>query len=188
MSSVPDFAVLGSLRLAAKRLRASHESDVAEVTEFCRKCGDFFALVASESDADETARHLLEARPPGVEPERKHVLGIQRGNECVAIVDLLEGFPRKAEWYVGLLLLSPEERNRGLGRAVWNAMETWMRSQRCRLIRLIVQEQNPDAARVWRSVGFNANGQVEQVLASRTNLCWRFEKRLTVPAHQEHDG
>jgi ribosomal protein S18 acetylase RimI-like enzyme len=184
---VPDLPGLPPLGLAAKMLRATHEADVTDVTEFCRKCSAFFALVASESDADETARNLLEARPPGVEPERKHVVGIQRGNECVAIVDLLEGFPKKAEWYVGLLLLSPEERNRGLGRAVWNAMEAWMRSQGGHLIRLIVQEQNPDAARFWTSVGFSANGQVEQVLASRTNLCWRFEKQLTVPAHRESD-
>jgi GNAT superfamily N-acetyltransferase len=185
--SIPDIAGLPPLGLAAKMLRASHETDVTDVTEFCRKCSAFFALVASESDADETARNLLEARPPGVEPERKHVVGIQRGNECIAIVDLLEGFPKKAEWYVGLLLLSPEERNRGLGRAVWDAMEAWIRSQGGHLIRLIVQEQNPDAGRFWTSVGFSANGQVEQVLASRTNLCWRFEKQLTVPVYREGD-
>jgi GNAT superfamily N-acetyltransferase len=187
MSMVPDFVGLSPLGFAAKTLRANHERDVTDVTEFCRKCSSFFALVASESDADETARNLLEARPPGVEPARKHVVGIQRGSECVAIVDLLEDFPRKAEWYVGLLLLLPEERNRGLGRAVWNSMEPWMRSQGGRLTRLIVQEQNPCAARFWRSVGFNADGQVEQVLASRTNLCWRFEKQLTAPVHQETD-
>lgn len=184
MSIVPDLAGLLPPGLTAKRLRAGHYTDV---TEFCRKCSAFFDLVASGSDADEAARSLMEARPPGVEPERKHVVGILRGNECVAIVDLLEGFPRTAEWYVGLLLLSPRERNHGLGTAIWNAMEAVMRLQGARLIRLIVQVQNHDAVRFWRSVGFNANGQVEQVLASRTNLCWRFEKALTVPVHAEND-
>lgn len=187
MSIVPDLAGLPPHGLAARVLRASHEKDLADVTEFCRKCSAFFAVVASEPDAHKAACNLLEARPPSVEPECKHVVGILRGDQCVAIIDLLEGFPRTAEWYVGLFLLSPEERNRGLGTAIWDAMEAWMRLKGGRLIRLIVQEQNPDAARFWRSVGFNANGQVEQVLATRTNLCWRFEKVLTIPAQPENE-
>lgn len=187
MSIVPALSGLLPHGLTAKMLRASHEADVTDVTAFCRKCSAFFDLLASESDADEAARNLLEARPPGVEPERKHVVGIVRGNEYVAIVDLLEAFPGTTEWYVGLLLLSPEERNRGLGAAIWNAIELRVRLQGGSVIRLIVQEQNPVAARFWRSVGFSASGQVEQVLARRTNLCWRFQKALTAPAHLAND-
>jgi GNAT superfamily N-acetyltransferase len=124
------------------------------------------------------ARAVLEARPSDVSPERKHVIGIERNGRLVAIVDLLEGYPREGEWYVGLLLILPEERNRGLGRAVWNAMEAWMRSGGARVLRLIAQEQNPDAARFWKGVGFSVAGQVHQVLAGRSNLCWQLEKRL----------
>ena len=152
------------------------------MTTFCRQCSDFFTLVAGQSLAAEAARHLLESRPLGVEPAQKHVIGFNRSGEIVAIVDLLAGFPREAEWYVGLLLLAPTERTRGLGTAVWNAMEVWIGAAGGRQIRLIVQEQNPAAARFWRSVGFTANGEVEQVLATRTNLCWRFEKQLTAPS------
>jgi ribosomal protein S18 acetylase RimI-like enzyme len=170
--------------LAAKTIRAT---DAADFTEFCRKCSRFFSLIADDSDAAEMARNLLEARPTGVEPDRKHVIGIQRGSECVAIADLLEGFPHEGEWYVGLLLLLPEERSRGLGRTVWNAMEMWIRSQGGRRIRLVVQQQNPGAARFWTSLGFSNSGQVEQVLMTRNNRCWRFEKELTVPSHADDD-
>jgi ribosomal protein S18 acetylase RimI-like enzyme len=176
---LPSLPSLSSLGIAAARLGTVQE---AAVTKFCRQCSDFFTLVAGESPAAETTRHLLESRPPGVEPAQKHVIGLQRSGEIVAIVELLEGFPGEAQWYVGLLLLAPTERTRGLGTAVWNAIEAWIGAEGGRHIRLIVQQQNPAAARFWRSVGFTSNSEVEQVLATRTNLCWRFEKQLTVPS------
>jgi ribosomal protein S18 acetylase RimI-like enzyme len=178
---LPPLPGLPLLGIAAARLGTGQE---AAVTTFCRQCSDFFTLVAGQSLTAETTRHLLESRPPGVEPAQKHLIGFKRGDEIVAIVDLLEGFPRNAEWYVGLLLLAPTERARGLGTAVWNAMESWLGAAGGRHIRLIVQEQNPAAAQFWRSRGFTASGKVEQVLATRTNQCWRFEKQLAAPAPQ----
>ena len=148
------------------------------MTTFCQLCSAFFTLVAGEARADDTARQLLEGRPRNVDVTRKHVIGFERGGELIAIVDLLEGYPHEANWYVGLLLLSPDERGRGVGRAVWTAIEAWIRGAGGSHARLIVQEQNPDAARFWRTVGFIANGTTEQHAPTRTNRCWCFEKTL----------
>ena len=152
----------------------SHEAAIAT---FLRQCSAFFTLVSGELPADEV-RHLLESRPAGLDLARKYVLGFERSGTLVAIVDLLENYPEPTDRYVGLLVLSPEERNHGLGRAVWSAVEAWVRAEGGRHARLIVQEQNPSAALFWRAVGFTADGTVEQHLPSRTNLCMRFEKRL----------
>lgn len=175
VSFSPVFPSLSALGLTARRLDTEDE---AAVSRFCQQSDAFFTLVAGESPAVERARHLLESRPPVVAPSRKHVLGFERGDALVAIVDLLEEYPNEAEWYVGLLILSPDERGRGLGTALWSAVEAWIRARGGRLARLIVQEQNPDAPRFWGSVGFTADGRVEQHLATRTNSCWRFVKQL----------
>ena len=126
----------------------------------------------------------MESRPSNVAPSHKHVVGFERGGILIAVADLLEGYPAEEEWYVGLLLLSPSERRRGLGAKLWNAIEAWIRAEGGRVVRLIVQEQNPDAALFWGSVGFIADGKVEQRLRARPNSCWRFEKRLSGPVHQ----
>ena len=151
----------------------------------CQQCNAFFSLVTGGSSAAETARHLLVARPLSVDVTRKHVIGLERDGALIAIVDLLEGYPDRDDWYVGLLLLSPGERGRGLGAAVWAAVEQWICAEGGRHARLIVQEQNPAAVRFWRAAGFTADGTVEQRLPARTNLCWRFEKPLiAVPREQ----
>jgi ribosomal protein S18 acetylase RimI-like enzyme len=178
LTTLPPFPGLPSLGLAAKRLDTCHE---ATVEQFCRRCNAFFTLITGESAGTDTARDLLVSRPPGVELIRKHVIGFERDGVLVAIVDLLESYPNEADWYVGLLLVSPDERARGVGTAVWTAVETWIRAVGGRQVRLIVQQQNPNAARFWRAVGFTADGAVEQHLPARTNLCWRFEKPLPGP-------
>lgn len=161
--------------ITARRLHADPEA----VTAFCEQADAFFRLVRGASSAAENARDLLSSRPAGVPLDRKHVVGFERNGAVVAIVDLLEAYPSEAEWYVGVLVLSPHERGRGLGTALWNAVEHWIRAEGGRHVRLIVQEQNPDAARFWRSVGFIGDGMVEQQLTTQTNSCWRFEKSLS---------
>jgi ribosomal protein S18 acetylase RimI-like enzyme len=175
LATLSQFPSLLPLGLAAKKLARSDES---AITTFCQQCGAFFSLVAGEARAADTALQLLEARPRSVDVTRKHVIGFERGGALIAIVDLLEDYPDEANWYVGLLLLSPDERGRGLGTAIWTAIETWIRGEGGSHARLIVQEQNPDAARFWRTVGFTTNGTTEQYSPTRTNRCWCFEKPL----------
>ena len=55
---------------------------------------------------------------------------------------------------MGLLLLAPEVRNAGLGRALWAALEAWVRARQARVLRLAVQGQNPGARRFWNARGF----------------------------------
>ena len=174
---------LTALGLVVTRLQTMH---AATVTDFCRRCSAFFELVTGESDAAKIATELLDKGPPGVDPSRKHVLGIERDDRLVGIVHLIEDFPTEGAWYLGTLLLLPDERNRGTGRAIWTAIETCVHSSGGRVLRLIVQEQNPRAASFWTSLDFVTDGQVPQLMGSRANLCWRFEKHLRdAPAHHQ---
>ena len=179
------FSSLLRLGILAKRL---DRSDDAAIATLCRQCSAFFTLVAGDATADERARVLLESRPPTVALAHKHLIGLERDGALVAIVDLLEDYPEPREWYVGLLLVIPDERARGVGTAVWSALEGWIRAEGGLHVRLIVQEQNPPGALFWRAVGFTASGTVTQHLPSQTNLCWRFERRLGDPAPQESNS
>lgn len=165
---------LKSLGLTVTRLRST---DAGTVSELCHGCRDFFELVTGEPVATTTALDVQEQGPPGVDSARKHVLGFWREGRLVGMMDLIEGFPADDEWYVGLLVLLPSERNRGGGRAIWTAVEIRVREAGCSVVRLVVQEQNPRAAHFWTSLGFVKGAQVVQSLGSRTNHCWRFEKR-----------
>ena len=95
-----------------------------------------------------------------------------------AAIDLLRDFPNPHAWYLGMLLVAPEARSRGLGAAIVAALRRWVVAQGGWTIRLIVQEQNPAALRFWSRQGFVEVGAAVQELEDRTNQVRRLELRL----------
>jgi ribosomal protein S18 acetylase RimI-like enzyme len=171
-SELPDLAPLG---LSARRL---DQNDQVRLAALCRTCGDFFELVEGRPGSEETANGLLNVAPPNVTSEKKFVFGFERAVSLVGVVDLIDGFPEPGGWYVGILLLAPGERSHGLGRALWASLERWLLGRNADAVRLIVQEQNPGAMRFWRSLGFETEAKVQQILPGRTNQTWRLAKRF----------
>jgi len=171
-SELPDLAPLG---LSARRL---DQNDQARLAALCRTCSDFFELVAGRAGSEEIADELLSVAPPNVASEKKFVVGFERAGSLVGVVDLIDGFPEPGGWYVGILLLAPGERSQGLGHALWVSLERWLFGRRAAAVRLIVQEQNPGAMRFWRSLGFDTEAKVQQLLHGRINQGWRLAKRF----------
>ena len=169
---LPDLRHMG---LAVERLSSV---DQVAVADLCHRSTEFFELVEGYPASEETAAELLEAVPPGVEPARKHVLGFRRETALIGAVDLIDGYPGTGEWYVGLLLIEPSERGRGLGDAIWSELEGWIRSRGAHAVRLVVQEKNGGALRFWQSHGFVIDGESQQVLPKITNRIWHMRKDL----------
>lgn len=96
------------------------------------------------------AAHLLAERPPGVPPERKHVYVADEA--CV--IDLVEGFPEPATWYLGLIFVTPAARGRGLGTRVLEAMFDHVRAAGGLAVRLAVVTSNAGARRLYERLGF----------------------------------
>ena len=87
-------------------------------------------------------------------------------------------FPERHVWYLGLLLVAPEDRGQGLGEQILAVVKAWIIAQDGRAIRLIVQEQNPAALRFWLRHGFVPVGTATQELMDRTNQVARLELKL----------
>ena len=115
----------------------------------------------------------------GIHPLRdKFVIGVWTEDGLTAAIDLLRDFPQPHVWYLGLLLVAPEARSSGLGARIVEALKVWMRSHDGRSIRLVTQDQNPDALRFWLAQGFVQTGTATQELMDRTNQVTRLELKL----------
>ena len=131
-------------------------------------CRAFFEQVGQ---VPETA---LEGKPEG--PCRKEVLGVFEGDGLVGVVDVLHGYPTPDVLFIGLLVLLPETRGRGLGRAVEQEL---VRGARESKVRLAVNFTNPDGKAFWASCGYRVTGQRPLRLAEDpTPTCWLMQKRL----------
>lgn len=140
----------------------------AELQELYESCRSYFELVTGAPPGPDEADALLEALPRGKAREDKFVIGFfDAPGHLIGVLDAIRDYPQRGEWYVGLLLLGPASRGRGLGERVYRRLEDWVRAEGGRALHLIVQQSNPDALRFWERMGFEVAGMGKQVLKGR---------------------
>ncbi len=130
------------------------EDEAALVTLF-EHCADFFLLIDGEPPAPAAAHDLFSDLPPGKSPADKSVIGLWNdAGSLIGVIDMVRGYPEPGEWFVGLLLLHPAERGRGLGESIYRAFEAWATSEGAASIGLAVVEGNTRACQFWTRLGF----------------------------------
>ena len=169
-TDIPDVIAAGLTASALSR------ADFAAITDLCVRCSGFFSLVEGKPGGPEVAEEFLSDLAPGMGPESKHVLGFSRDGAFFGALDLVDGYPEPGNCYVSLFFLDPAARGGGLGRAIWAAIERWIRARGATQARLVVQTQNPRARAFWESRGFEVIGETTQRLPTLENRVWRLLK------------
>jgi len=154
------------------------EAEGPALQRLLERCADFELLMSGAPPTSEAAVELMEACPAGCPIEKKLVFGVERDGDLIGALDLLRDYPEAGDWYLGLLLLAPEERSSGLGAEIVEAVRSWIVTQKGRAIRLAVHDQNEAAARFWERMGFQPVGTAVQERAAQTNQVVRMELRL----------
>lgn len=119
------------------------------------RCADFIELVDGQAVSPDAARELFQSVPPGRSSSEKILLGIlDEGGGLVGVLDGMPCYPDETTWWIGLLMLAPEARSRGLGRKVTNAFCEYAARNGATSIMLGVVEENQRAFHFWEQQGF----------------------------------
>ncbi|WP_223635233.1 N-acetyltransferase [Corallococcus sp. EGB] len=156
------------------------DAETAVVQPLLERCEDYHQIAYGRPALPDQARNIPSERPPGLAPGQGHLLALRdaQGN-LAGMLEALRDFPAQGEWYIGLLLLSPEARGRGRGEAVLSAYEDHVRANGGRLLRVAVVEHNTVGRRFWERVGFQPEqwvGPIQQGL--RMNRVLKMTKAL----------
>lgn len=137
------------------RFKLLSPSDSPAVFDLYVRCHDYFILQDGEPASIADAEALFTDVPPGKRPEDQFVLGVYRGRRLCAVALLLTDYPEERDWYLGLLLLDPAIRRKGIGQEIYAAIERWSTAQGARRMLLAVLKDNEAALRFWRASGFD---------------------------------
>jgi ribosomal protein S18 acetylase RimI-like enzyme len=126
-----------------------------QVQALLKRCTDYIELVSGLPPSPAMAHDLYITLPEGKSYEDKFLIGLfTPDNELIGVLDAIRDYPQPNEWYMGLLLLEPEQRGHSLGEQVYHAFERWAAQQEAQAVRLTVAEQNNRAYRFWQRLGF----------------------------------
>jgi ribosomal protein S18 acetylase RimI-like enzyme len=153
-------------------------SGVAALQALYLRCADFVEAMTGRAPRDDEATRLFADLPAGRTLADQQVLGVRRDGALVGVVELLAGHPGPTDWYIGLMLLSPEARGGGLGTSLVRDVAERALAAGGRALHLIVHEDNPRAIAFWGRQGFTLVDRRVQDLGTKKNLVLKMIRPL----------
>ena len=129
--------------------------DIPQVQELLERCQEFWWISEGQRVPADAASSNFADGPPNYDPKRMIFLGIYSPvGRLVGFLTTPPDYPEEGDWYIGLMVLDPDARGRGLGEAVYRAFEDWVASQGGRRVLLAVVDDNPRGRNFWERMGF----------------------------------
>jgi ribosomal protein S18 acetylase RimI-like enzyme len=146
---------------ADMRLWDLSPDDRSEVQALAESCEDYYLETEGRRPGPADVASILAERPAGSHEHDKHVLGVRDDDGTLAaLVDVVHGWPDPETWMIGLLLVSPDHRDHGLGARLVAALAADAADAGARRLRVGVLGERAAAVRFWERQGF---GVVETV-------------------------
>jgi GNAT superfamily N-acetyltransferase len=144
-------------------------ADIPQIQHLFERCTDFFQLVTGAPPGPQDGAEELNSTAPGTTIDDTFSFGVFDGDRLIAFAGLSRNFPKPSEWWLGLLVIDPAERGRGLGARIHQELVEWIAAQSGTKLWIAVQTQNVDGERFWRRIGFEERERQPYVVP-RTGL------------------
>lgn len=141
------------------------------VLDLCVSCSDYYLLHCGVSPAKREVDEIFLDLPPDKGYEDKFVLGVFDAEDMlVGILDVIRDYVIKGEWTIGLMLLDPKQRGKGLGTIVHETLVVWAVELGAKSFRLGAIKKNPQGLAFWSSLGYEKIKEVEMTLTEKTHI------------------
>lgn len=131
--------------------RAAHADDVLDLAQ---RAADYVVLEVGRAPDTAYVDEFFTASPPDVPPEGLMHFAVMLETAMVGLVCIAEGYEFPDDWWLGLVLMDPAYRGRGIGGAAIDAVKTRARGRNIAMLKLAVLDANPRAHKFWRREGF----------------------------------
>lgn len=129
-------------------------NDLNSIKKLCESCSDYYIMSGGVLPTEEEINEIFTDLPPNKKQQDKHLFGVFKSNILVGIVDVVRDFPINDEWIIGLLLLKPNERGKGLGEKIHEVLIQWAKPLGAKSFRVGVIIENINAIRFWDRLGY----------------------------------
>ncbi len=119
------------------------------------QCKDFFILTDGLEPSPTAASEEFFDFPEGKTPEDVYIFGLfDKNQKLLGMIAGVEYYPNTQTWWIGLMMLTPEYRGKGLGTKFYKAFENWVATKGITQISLVVIKPNKLGLQFWQRMGF----------------------------------
>jgi len=130
--------------------------DIPALQAFFDANPTYFVTVTGQPPRhDEAHEEFHDEVPADMTYTRKWSIGfIDPSGALIGMASVVSDLIARHVWHIGLFVIATSLHGTGAARAIHDALESWMRDQGARWIRLGVVEGNTRAERFWESAGY----------------------------------
>jgi GNAT superfamily N-acetyltransferase len=165
----------------AKLLRPE---DAPVLQSLYEQCADFSLLSVGQPFSSTEARDDFDVLPDGKMAADKYIFGLfDPHSNLIGMIESIRRYPDNQTWWIGLIMLCPNQRGQGLGLNFYQAFEDWVLKQGVKEISLCVIEINELGLKFWKSLGFEVIRKKEpQQLDDKINVTYVMRRVVATTA------
>ena len=142
-------------------VRRLDDSDADDILDFCRKNNLYYQYCGAETSKEQVLNDL-HITPPGVDISDKYYVGFFKGEEMVAILDLIDGYPESGIGYIGFFMMNAALQGKQIGSTIIQDVCTYLKQIGKTAVRLGIAKDNPQANHFWKKNGFTVIKEVDR--------------------------
>lgn len=131
--------------------QAEHTEDALDLAT---RAEDYVVLEIGHAADMAFIDSFFTATPPGLSSKDLRHFLVTEGRAIAGMVCIAQGYELPTDWWIGLVLLDPAFRGRGIGTAVLQLVQKRARDAGMEMLKLSVLEANPRATQFWIREGF----------------------------------
>lgn len=141
-------------------VRAMTDSDADIILDLCRQNTLFYEYTEARPTRDEI-QTSMRITPPGIDLSDKYFIGFFEGENLVAIMDLIDGYPKPDIAYIGFFMMDRRYQGKQIGSAIVGETADYLRRIGKTAIRLAIDKGNPQSSHFWKKNGFETVSEAD---------------------------
>jgi ribosomal protein S18 acetylase RimI-like enzyme len=143
------------LQNTAYMARKLDPSDAEILQRLYEQCTDYAILTDGQPPLSSAAADEFLVVPEGKTLQDKFIFGLFAQDDIlIGMLETVRHYPDEKSAWIGLMMLAPEHRDKGLGSQFYQAYESWVAHQKMQSVFLAVLEENQPGFRFWQKLGF----------------------------------
>ncbi len=143
------------------------EDNIEEAFQLMRSNTYFYSRTQFHELTLEECREDITARPPETTADQKFFLGIYEEDKMIAVLDYLEGYPKKETAFIGLFMLNHEVHGKGIGKSMIDAFIQSAKENQFTEVKLGCFETNEVGYQFWSKMGFITEKVIQREVDGR---------------------
>ena len=138
-------------------VRRMTEADIADVYQLARGNRRFYRTIGIRPSR-ENLTEVISDVPKGAAPAGKHFVGFFDGDDLVAVLDLITGYPEPDDAFIGWFMVDAERQGRGVGSNIFADVRAALSAQGYDHLEVICPQMSESGRAFWEAQGFAVSG------------------------------